>query len=140
MFSRLSNTWTLMGASLDVLKRQKSLLIFPLLSGVCCLAIIASFVAPIVLGHATFDLPAKNAPPEVQIHFSAYCFLFFFCNYFAVVFFNTAVVACAALSFEGHQPTAGDGLGAAMSRLPQIAGWALLSATIGLVLRIIEDR
>jgi hypothetical protein len=56
------------------------------------------------------------------------------------VFFNTAVIACAALAFEGQEPSVGDGLGAAMSRLPQIAGWALLSATVGLILRIIEDR
>jgi cytochrome c biogenesis protein CcdA len=40
----------------------------------------------------------------------------------------------------GENPTVGDGFREAMARLPQIAGWALLSATVGLVLRIIEDR
>src|SRR5437899_2336686 len=86
MFARIGNTWTLMGASLDVLKRQKGLLIFPFLSGVACLAIIVSFIAPLVLGHSTFELPAKDAQPEVLIRFYGYWFLFYFCNYFVVVF------------------------------------------------------
>jgi len=34
----------------------------------------------------------------------------------------------------------GDGFRAAISRLPVIVGWAVISATVGLVLRIIEDR
>ena len=33
------------------------------------------------------------------IRFYGYWFLFYFCNYFTVIFFNTAVVACAALAF-----------------------------------------
>ena len=34
----------------------------------------------------------------------------------------------------------GDGMHAALSRLPLIAGWALIAATVGLLLKIIEDR
>ena len=33
-----------------------------------------------------------------------------------------------------------DGFGAAMARLPQIAGWAVVSATVGLILKVIESR
>jgi hypothetical protein len=41
---------------------------------------------------------------------------------------------------EGGDPTVGDGFRAAFSRIALIAGWALVSATVGVVLRIIEDR
>lgn len=140
MFSKLSYTWTLMGASLEVLKRQKSLLIFPILSFISCLIVMASFLAPLILGHSTFTIPGKDAPPADQVLFYAYWFMFYFCNYFVIIFFNSAIVACAALSFEGHEATAADGFKAAFSRLPQIVGWALLSATIGMVLRVIEDN
>ncbi|HEV2320198.1 MAG TPA: DUF6159 family protein, partial [Verrucomicrobiae bacterium] len=51
-----------------------------------------------------------------------------------------AVVACAATRMGGGEPTIADGIRAAASRLPVIAGWALVSATVGLILRIIEDR
>jgi hypothetical protein len=40
----------------------------------------------------------------------------------------------------GEQPTIADGLGAAMSRLPLILAWAVVSATVGVILRVIEDR
>ena len=67
-------------------------------------------------------------------------FLFYFLNYFVVVFFNSALIACAIKRFYGGTPTIGEGLKASMSRLPQIAGWALVSASVGLVLRVIESR
>jgi len=41
---------------------------------------------------------------------------------------------------SGGDPTIGDGFREAFGRLPLIAGWALVSATVGLILRIIEDR
>jgi hypothetical protein len=67
-------------------------------------------------------------------------FLFYFVNYFVIVFFNSALVACAIGRFRGNEPTIGDGLRVAAARLPQIAAWALVSATIGLILKIIESR
>jgi tryptophan-rich sensory protein len=67
-------------------------------------------------------------------------FLFYFCNYFVVVFFNAGIVACATARMSGGSPTVGDGFRAAASRLPLIIGWALVSATVGLILRIIEGR
>src|SRR5438045_1322603 len=41
---------------------------------------------------------------------------------------------------RGGSPTIGDGFRAAANRMPVILGWAILSATIGLILRVIEDR
>jgi hypothetical protein len=67
-------------------------------------------------------------------------FLFYLANYFVITFFNTAIVSCAMLRMAGGNPTVGDGFREAAARLPQIAGWALLSATVGLILRIVEDR
>ena len=49
-------------------------------------------------------------------------------------------VACAVIRMEGGDPTVSDGLRAAGARLSLIAGWALIQATVGLVLRVIEDR
>ena len=139
MFRRIGYTWHLMGASLDVLKRDKELMLFPLISGIACLLVMASFVAPIFLRPGFMDFPDQNATLEQQVFFYLYLFAFYFCNYFVIVFFNTSIIACAVLRFEGHDPTVGDGLRASFGRLPQIAGWAALSATVGLVLRIIEN-
>jgi len=67
-------------------------------------------------------------------------FLFYLCNYFVITFFNAAIIACAVRRMQGGTATVGDGLRDAAGRLPLIAGWALVSATVGLILRIIEDR
>jgi hypothetical protein len=42
--------------------------------------------------------------------------------------------------FEGESATVRDGLAIAASRLPQLLGWALVAATVGMVLRMISER
>ncbi len=69
----------------------------------------------------------------------ATAFLFYFCNYFVIVFFNSALVACVMKILTGESATVGYGLGMAAKRLPQIFGWALLSAVIGVLLKAIEN-
>ena len=49
MFEKLSYTWELMRASWGVLQRDKRLLVFPLLSGIACLLVLASFAIPIFI-------------------------------------------------------------------------------------------
>ncbi len=67
-------------------------------------------------------------------------FAFYLATNFVVVFFNTALVCCALSRFNGGNPTLSDGLSAATARLPQILGWSLLAATVGTILKQIEDR
>jgi len=139
MFGRISYTFSLMGASWQVLKKDKSLLLLPLLSGICCLVVMASFAVPIFMTES-WQPPAGDAAAAQQVGYYGVLFLFYLCNYFVIIFFNSAVVTCAVLRLQGGAPTIGDGLSAAFSRLPLIFGWALVSATVGVVLRIIEDR
>jgi len=136
---KISRTWSLMSASWAVLKQDKEILTFPLLSGICCLLIFASFAIPIV-SSGSWALPAENASTQQQIAYYGIMFLFYFCNYFVIVFFNSAIIACAAIRMKGGNPTIGDGFRAATARLPLIFGWALVCATVGLILRIIEDK
>lgn len=136
---KLSHTWSLMGASWQVLKQDKEILIFPLMSGICCLLVLASFAIPI-LSSGNWELPDEEALTEQGIMYYGPLFLFYFCTYFIIVFFNSAIIACATIRMQGGDPTVGDGFRAALARIHLIFGWALVSATVGLVLRIIEDR
>jgi hypothetical protein len=137
--SKFSHTWSLMGASWDVLKKDKEILIFPLISGICCLLVMASFALPMFLTGA-WQPPGEEATTADAVEYYGILFLFYFCNYFIIVFFNSAIIACAVIRMEGGDPTVGDGFRVAFSRIALIAGWALVSATVGVVLRIIEDR
>ena len=136
---KFSHTWSLMGASWDVLKEDKEILVFPLISGICCLLVMASFALPMFLTGA-WQPPGEEATTADAVEYYGILFLFYFCNYFIIVFFNSAIIACAVIRMEGGDPTVGDGFRAAFSRIALIAGWALVSATVGVVLRIIEDR
>ncbi len=136
---KFSNTWSLMGASWEVLKKDKELLIFPLISGVCCLLVIASFVAPIYLS-GNWQPPGESATTSDELNYYSLLFLLYFCTYFVGIFFNSAIVACAVIRMKGGDPTVMDGLRAAGARITLIVGWALVSATVGLLFRIIEDR
>ncbi len=136
---KLSHTWSLMGASWQVLKQDREILIFPLMSGICCLLVLASFAIPI-LSSGNWEIPDEEVLKEQGIMYYGPLFLFYFCTYFIIVFFNSAIIACATIRMQGGDPTVGDGFRAALARIHLIFGWALVSATVGLVLRIIEDR
>jgi hypothetical protein len=144
-FGNISHTWELMGQSWNVLKQDKELLVFPLVSGICCMLVIVSFVVPSLMTDSW--LPPEAAAGEgqtvtthQQVAYYAKLFLFYFSNYFVIIFFNSAVVGCAAMRMNGQDPTVGDGFRMAFSRIHAILGWALVSATVGLLLRIIEDK
>ncbi len=139
MFTRISNGWELAKESFQVLKLDKELLVFPLVSGIACLLVLASFAVPLWDSpYANVIFSEKEIPDDPVAY--AILFAFYLANYFVIVFFNSGLVACAIIRFKGGNPTLGDGFRAAMSRLPQIFGWALVSATVGLILRIIESR
>ena len=141
MFGKIAYTWDLMKASWDVLKKDKTLLVFPLLSGLCCLLVLASFAVPFFL--VAVASGGESATHHVTVSGSAQyglIFLFYLATYFVITFFNTAIVSCAILRLTGGSPTVGDGFREAAARLPLIAAWAVLSATVGMILRMIEDR
>lgn len=139
MFDRMARGWELARESWRVLKLDKELLVFPLLSGLACLVVLASFALPLLgTDYLNTVLEEKAAPQDPLAY--VILFAFYFANYFVIVFFNSALVGCAIIRFKGGDPTVADGLRAATGRLPQILGWALVAATVGLILRMIESR
>ncbi len=136
---KLERSWQIMRTSWDVLKQDKEILVFPILSGLALILIMASFAVPIfALGN--IDTIERIARHNGTVGNLVVAFAFYFINYFVIVFFNTAIVACATVRMRGGNPTVGDGLNAAGTRLFEIAGWALVSASVGLLLRAIEER
>ena len=79
----------------------------------------------------------NNNKPPVWTY--AVAFAFYFCTYFVIIFCNSALISCALLRFNGETPTLADGFRTAMARLPQIFAWALVSATVGVLLKVLEN-
>lgn len=132
---RIRNGWALAKQSWRVLMLDKELLVFPLLSGFACFLVLASF-----LGGAWASGVTERHDAAGDISSWLMLFAYYFITYFVIVFFNSALVACAMIRFRGGDPTVRDGLRAAGERLSQIVAWALLAATVGVLLRMIEER
>ena len=144
-WERITRSWEYVKISYSIIWQCKRLLVFPVLSGIAALAVLGSFLAPL-WGTGTIDdfqafLDDDVAAGDVPLHVYALVFAFYFCSYFVIVFFNTALAACALRVCDGGQrPTIGYGLSIAMRRLPQVAGWAVISATVGLLLKMLENN
>ncbi len=140
MFERLATGWELAKQSVRVLRLDKELLLFPVMSGIACLFVLASFAVPLWWSGALEAVENDQGGLTENALSYVVLFAFYFVNYFIIIFFNSALVGCAIIRLKGGDPTVSDGFGAAMARLPQIAGWALVAATVGLILRAIESR
>ncbi len=139
MFEKISNGWELMKSSARVLREDTSLLLFPVVSGIACLIVVASFALPLFLtGAYRIDENAQQVTHNPIAY--AVLLLFYFCNYFVIIFFNSALVACAIIRFKGGTPSLNDGFQAAVARLPQILAWSLVSAFVGFALKMLESR
>lgn len=135
---KLARTWQLMGASWRMLQQDKRLIVFPLISGVALAIIIILFVVPIFVAFA--GQPHASGPVHMTLPMYAAMFVFYFLDYFVIIFFNSALIACVLKQIDGEPPTLGYGLAVARQRLPQILGWALLTSTVGILLRMLEEK
>ena len=139
MFARLSRSWALVKASASVLNQDKELLVFPFVSMGALSLVVLAFALP-MFGLGVLDGMTGGQDGRVQAGVYVVAFLFYFSQYCVIFYFNTALVGAAMIRLDGGNPTLGDGLRIATSRLGTIVGYALISATVGLVLRAIQER
>jgi hypothetical protein len=137
MFGSLSRSYQLVRCSWAILRQDKEILIFPVLSGVASIALAASFLVPLVL-FAQHD-PADEKI-RIDVWWYAFMFLFYLVSYFITIFFNVGVMHCASMRMSGSDPTIADGFQGAISNFVPILVWSLISATVGVLLRVIEQR
>src|SRR5829696_8028247 len=133
---RFRRSMRLAKASWAVLKADRELLVFPAISFVALVAVLLTFMVPVVFVRGLVDFETGAYSPAALV----LAFLFYVVSYSVSFYFNTALVGAAMLRLDGGDPTIGDGLRIASSRLPQIIGYALIAATVGMVLRLISER
>jgi Family of unknown function (DUF6159) len=136
VMNKFSRSWSLVKASATVLKQDKELMMFPLFSSIAAILVAASFLAPLLFSGAFDRMDNGEADPALYV----YGFVFYLVQYFVMFFFNAALVGAAMIRLEGGDPTVADGLRIARSKWMSILGYAAIAATIGLILRAIEER
>lgn len=135
--SKLSNGWTMSMNSFKVLKENKKLIIFPILSGISLVLVMGSFIAA-AFAASDWDLESINTENEAANYFIV--FLFYLVNYFIIVFFNTALIHCTRSYFNGEEVSVSQGLQFSLSRIGAIFTWAVVAATVGMILRTIQEN
>ena len=141
MFDRFARSWDLIKASGRVLAADKELLALPVLSAIAGMLVIASFLYPALidgwLPQAVRDAQASGQGDPLVY---AWIFALYVVLYFVGFFFNAALVCAALERLRGGDPTLGSALAGASSRFWAILGYAVIAATVGLILRAIEER
>ncbi|HVT05605.1 MAG TPA: DUF6159 family protein [Thermoanaerobaculia bacterium] len=141
MFETFRRSYQIFRESLSVLRQDKEILIFPLLSGILTVLALGGLIfGGVITGF--FARFSSSGDHYVQGNILGYTTLFvwYFVSWFIILFFNVAVVQCAKIRLDGGDPTAGDGFRAAAQHLSQIVVWALISASVGVILRMIAER
>jgi hypothetical protein len=135
MVGRMRFNWRLVGATFQVLRRNTDLLIFPIV-GLLALGLVIALWLGSILVWADFQIDVVWAAPLWEK--MAAVSLFYLFSYFVVFSANTALIGTAMLLLEGKQPTLLDGWRIAYTHKSTIFTYALLMATVGLLLRLLS--
>ncbi|MBP2147004.1 putative membrane protein [Methanofollis sp. W23] len=134
MAGTISRSITLAKASLSVLRKDKEMMLFPILSGIVTLILAASFALPLIFTGFMAEGTLGEYGGIMLL------FLFYLVSYAVVIYFNTALIACADIRLRGGDPTVADGLRAATANFGHLLSWALVAATVGLVLNLVSEK
>lgn len=132
MFERIKRSFDLVRASVQVLRQDNHLVLFPAISAAAMLLVLVAFALP-VFGFSSIDGLGEGGLYSIA-------FLFYVVQYFVIFYFNVALVGAVMIRLDGGSPTVRDGLAIANSRLGAILGYAVIAATVGVILRAIQER
>jgi uncharacterized protein DUF6159 len=134
--SRFENSLALAKSSWQVLRDDKQLTLLPLFSLISTVVLAVAVLLPIGAiardGSGNYD---ASRPLVWILGFAGAVALSY-----VVVFFNAALVYAANSRFRGETMSVGDAMRAAHERAHVLLPWAVVSATVSIVLRGIEQR
>jgi hypothetical protein len=128
--------------SWGVLMKDKELIWFPVFSAIGVGIVIALFFA---IGSATGAIDrlsesstdaAGNTTSAIQTGDIALAVVAFFLVYFVTIFFNAALVSAALERLRGGDPNVRSGLSHAFAHIIPILGWAIITASVSLILQV----
>jgi hypothetical protein len=127
---------------LRLIREDRALLLLPLLSGVLLIAAAAVVFIPLVTaflvnpsGMIAFVHTSGGAALLVVVFL-----LLYFTLVFLSVFFLAALVGAATLKLSGKNATVRDGLQIAWAKKGRLLVWALISASVGLLIQLVASR
>lgn len=138
-FTRLSNGWQLATLSFETINKNRSLLLFPVLSTISLVFVLATFFGGTFFIVGDSITASLNDEQYGGLLGYGLIFLYYLINFFVIVFFNAALIHCAIKVLDGEETSVNEGLSFAFSRIDKIFGWAVLSATVGTILQFLQN-
>ncbi len=134
--------WTLGSEALTLIRHHPRLLWFPVLSALAFVAIVGMGLIALPLAFGAAD--GRTLTQADSLVLLASLIVVYLLLWLSGIFFSTALCACVLVYRAKGTMSVRDGLAVAIRRLPQIAGWALLAASVGVLLaalsRLLEER
>jgi len=144
MLAKMQASWDLVRQSLILLASDKELILLPLTSGLISLLTLALLCGWYAAAYwpELRALPPHSSPADLPHRGFLYVLLFllYLVSYFAVTFCNVALVAVANNRMAGGSWRMHQGLALAWQRRYTILQWAILAATVGIILETISER
>lgn len=127
MFERFERSFKLIGESFAVLKKDKELLLFPVLSAAISIAFIAVMIVPFLLG-------ALASIGSLQAYFWLTLLVLYFVLFYISVFFSAGLIVAANIRLRGGDPRFSDGIKAASANAHRLLVWTLIAGTVGIII------
>lgn len=143
--NKIRRSWALVKASWSVLRADKELALFPIVSGVCVAVAIAIITGGFMVvtgdgAREVIDRFDESSNRSWSIGDLVTLFLMYFVTVLIATFFNAALIGATLKRLRGGDPTFRDGLRIAFGRLGAILGYSAIAATVGVVLQVIRSK
>lgn len=129
---KFQRSWEITKLTFSILKKDKVMLLFPMLSSLFSILFIVTLIVPFVV-LSIFGITNSN-----EISMLLVLFFVYFGLAFLATFFNVCVVYYTKKIFNGEQVGFKDTISFGVSNLKLILYWALVSATVSVLIRILE--
>ncbi len=136
MFATIGRSFRLVKLCLHVLAVDKELILFPLFSSIGVVLVMLTF-AGVGIGIGALDRINAGAVGGGDL---VLAFAFYVFSYFVIIFFNSALVFAAHERLAGGDPNIRSGLSGASQSIATIFVWAVVAATVGLILNILSSQ
>jgi hypothetical protein len=131
----ISRGFRLAKASWQVVREDRELLWLPVISFFCSMIVMAVFA----LGALGIGLP-ENQSSQISPALYVLGFVMYVALAFVSIYFNAAVIGTAMKRLQGEDASIHDGLALARQHIGKIFVWAVITATVGMILRSLQER
>lgn len=141
---RIKTSWILLKQSLKVLQNNKQLIRYPFMGGLVSLLVTVLVAGFFIFGGDTFTVGSVDASGKVGSALTGYGIalsaVYYVLTFFVIFLYNAGLAAHVLDIFRGKSEPYGHYMKIARSKWLPILIYSIITATVGFILRTIEER